>query len=610
MTVETASSSAPTAARPAVVNDFSITVGTINGTGSQTSNLTLLRALFKMGIPVSGKNLFPSNIQGMPTWYTIRVNKDGFIARRDEHEIVVSMNPATVDDDLAEVLPGGVFIYADHLRPRAMRDDVTVYTMPARKLAKESGAPPKLRDYVANMVYVGVLAHLLGIDLDAIREALSYHFHGKAKATELNFGVVQKAAAWAAENLTKQDPYRVEPMNATRGMILADGNSALAWGALFGGLQFLSWYPITPASSVAETINEYIPKLRKDPVTGKNTVASIQAEDELAAINMAIGAGWAGLRAMTSTSGPGISLMTEAVGLAYYAEVPVVLVNVQRTGPSTGLPTRTQQGDITFTYFLSHGDTEHIMLFPGNINEAFEFGWRALNIAERLQAPVFLMSDLDLGMNHWMGRPFEYPEEIDRGKVLWEDDLKRLAEEGRRWCRYEDVDGDGVPYRTVMGNRYPGAAYFTRGTGHDECARYSEDPEVWVRVNQRIKKKYHDGRRYLPQPVVDTMDGAQVGIIAYGSTDPAIVEARHYLLHDHDMPTDYLRIRAVPFHDQVRDFLAAHAKVYVVEANRDGQMAQLLRMTYPELATRIVSHSRSDGLPLTAEWVVAGIQEA
>ena len=610
MTVETASSSAPTAARPAVVNDFSITVGTINGTGSQTSNLTLLRALFKMGIPVSGKNLFPSNIQGMPTWYTIRVSKDGFIARRDEHEIVVSMNPATVDDDLAEVLPGGVFIYADHLRPRAMRDDVTVYTMPARKLAKESGAPPKLRDYVANMVYVGVLAHLLGIDLDAIREALSYHFHGKAKATELNFGVVQKAAAWAAENLTKQDPYRVEPMNATRGMILADGNSALAWGALFGGLQFLSWYPITPASSVAETINEYIPKLRKDPVTGKNTVASIQAEDELAAINMAIGAGWAGLRAMTSTSGPGISLMAEAVGLAYYAEVPVVLVNVQRTGPSTGLPTRTQQGDITFTYFLSHGDTQHIMLFPANINEAFEFGWRALNIAERLQAPVFVMSDLDLGMNHWMGRPFEYPEEIDRGKVLWEDDLKRLAEEGRRWCRYEDVDGDGVPYRTVMGNRYPGAAYFTRGTGHDECARYSEDPEVWVRVNQRIKKKYHDGRKYLPQPVVDTMDGAQVGIIAYGSTDPAIVEARHYLLHDHDMPTDYLRIRAVPFHDQVRDFLAAHAKVYVVEANRDGQMAQLLRMTYPELATRIVSHSRSDGLPLTAEWVVAGIQEA
>ncbi len=609
MSPESIPQAAATRPRTAVINDFSITVGTINGTGSQTSNLTLLRALFKMGIPVSGKNLFPSNIQGLPTWYTIRVSKDGFIARRDRHEIVVAMNPATVDDDLAKVMPGGIFLYADHLRPRTQREDVTYYPMPVRKLARESGAPAKLRDYVANMVYVGVLAQLLGIDMEAIRQALSYHFHGKAKATDLNFGVVKMGAEWAAANLTKQDPYRVEPMDATRGLILSDGNSALALGALFGGLQFLAWYPITPASSVAETINEYIPKLRKDPVSGKNTVASIQAEDELAAINMAIGAGWAGLRSMTSTSGPGISLMAEAVGLAYYAEVPVVLVNVQRTGPSTGLPTRTQQGDITFTYFLSHGDTQHIMLFPADINEAFEFGWRALNIAERLQAPIFVMMDLDLGMNHWMGKPFEYPTEIDRGKVLWEEDLKKLAEEGRRWCRYEDVDGDGVPYRTVMGNRYPGAAYFTRGTGHDECARYSEDPEVWVRVNQRIKKKYHEGRVYLPKPVLDTMPEARLGILAYGTTEPAIVEARHMLLTEHDMPTDYLRVRAVPFHDEVRDFIAAHEQVVVVEANRDGQLAQLLRMEYPELATRIVSHSRSDGLPLTAEWVVDGIRK-
>ncbi|NPA31359.1 MAG: 2-oxoacid:acceptor oxidoreductase subunit alpha [Chloroflexi bacterium] len=607
---ESLSQPASAAARSEVVNDFSITVGTINGTGSQTSNLTILRALFKMGIPVSGKNLFPSNIQGLPTWYTIRVSKEGFIARRDRHEIVVAMNPATIDDDLAMLMPGGAFFYADHLRPRQMRDDVVAYPMPARKLARESGAPPKLRDYVANMVYVGVLAHMLGIDLEAIHEALRYHFHGKASATDLNFKVVQMAAEWAAENLEKQDPFRVEPMEATRGLILEDGNEALALGALFGGLQFLAWYPITPASSVAETINQYIPKLRRDPVTKKHTVASIQAEDELAAINMAIGAGWAGLRAMTSTSGPGISLMAEAVGLAYYAEVPVVLVDVQRVGPSTGLPTRTQQGDITFTYFLSHGDTEHIMLFPANINEAFEYGWRALDIAERLQAPIFVLMDLDLGMNHWMGQPFEYPDQpMDRGKVLWEEDLKKWAEEGRRWCRYEDVDGDGVPYRTVMGNRYPGAAYFTRGTGHDECARYSEDPDVWVRINQRIKKKYHLGRKYLPKPVLDTMDDAQVGIIAYGSTDPAIVEARHILLHEHHLPTDYLRVRAVPFHDEVGDFIAAHEVVYVVEANRDGQMAQLLRMAYPELAGRIVSHSRSDGLPLTAEWVVSGIQK-
>jgi len=608
MSPETLSPSASAAARPEVVNDFSITVGTINGTGSQTSNLTILRALFKMGIPVSGKNLFPSNIQGLPTWYTIRASKDGFIARRDRHEIVVAMNPATIDDDLAMLMPGGAFFYADHLRPRQMRDDVAAYPMPARKLARESGAPPKLRDYVANMVYVGVLAHMLGMDLEAIHQALDYHFHGKEKATQLNFKVVQMAAEWAAENLEKQDPFRVAPMDATRGLILEEGNEALALGALFGGLQFLGWYPITPASSVAETINQYIPKLRRDPVTGKNTVASIQAEDELAAINMAIGAGWAGLRSMTSTSGPGISLMAEAVGLAYYAEVPVVLVNVQRVGPSTGLPTRTQQGDVTFTYFLSHGDTEHVMLFPADINEAFEYGWRSLDIAERLQAPIFVLMDLDLGMNHWMGRPFEYPDRpLDRGKILWEEDLKRWAEEGRRWCRYEDVDGDGVPYRTAMGNRYPGAAYFTRGTGHDECARYSEDPEVWVRVNQRIKKKYHEGRKYLPKPVLDTMERAQAGIIAYGTTHPAIVEARHMLLTEHDFPTDYLRVRAVPFHDEVRDFIASHDVVYVVEANRDGQLAQLLRMTYPELATRIVSHSRSDGLPLTAEWVVSGI---
>ncbi|NPA26673.1 MAG: 2-oxoacid:acceptor oxidoreductase subunit alpha [Chloroflexi bacterium] len=601
-------SSAPVAERPAVVNDFSITVGTINGTGSQTSNLTLLRALFKMGIPVSGKNLFPSNIQGLPTWYTIRINKDGFLARRDEHEIVVAMNPATADEDLAKVVPGGVYLYADHLRPREMREDVVYYKMPVRKLARESGAPPKLRDYVANMVYVGVLAWLLGIDLDAIHAALAYHFHGKASAVDLNYKVVQMAYDWAAENLEKQDPYRVEPMDQTRGLMLTDGNTAIALGSLFGGLQFLSWYPITPASSVAETINEYGPRLRRDPVTGHKTYAIIQAEDELAAINMAIGAGWAGLRAMTSTSGPGISLMSEAVGLAYYAEVPVVVVNVQRVGPSTGLPTRTQQGDITFTRFLSHGDTEHIMLFPAEPNEAFEFAWRALDIAERLQTIVFLMSDLDLGMNHWMTKPFQYPDQpLDRGKVLWEEDLKKWAEEGRRWCRYEDVDGDGIPYRTVMGNRYPGAAYFTRGTGHDECARYSEDPDVWVRMTMRLKKKYREGRKYLPKPVVETMDGAKLGILAYGTTDPAVQEARHFLLRDHGIPSDYLRLRAIPFHDEVKEFLEKHDKVVVVEANRDGQVAQLLRMEYPELATRVISHSRSDGLPLTARFVLEGL---
>ncbi len=589
-----------------VVNDFSITVATINGTGSQTSNLTILRALFRMGIPVSGKNIFPSNIQGLPTWYTIRVNKHGFLARRDEHEIVIAMNPATVHDDMNKVVPGGVFLYADHIRPQGLREDVIAYSMPVNRLARESGAPPRLRDYVANMVYVGVLAYLLGIDLEAIRAALDFHFRGKAKAVELNDSVVRAAFRWAEEHLEKRDPYRVAPMEATQGLILSDGNTAAALGALFGGVQFVSWYPITPSTDLAETLEHYLRRYRVRP-DGKHTFAVIQAEDELAAINMAIGAGWAGLRAMTATSGPGLSLMTEAIGLAYYAEVPVVVWDVQRVGPSTGLPTRTQQGDILFIHFASHGDTEHILLFPANINEAFEFGWRAFDIAERLQAPVFVMSDLDLGMNHWMGQPFAYPDQdMDRGKVLWEEDLERWEQEkGVPWGRYLDVDGDGIPYRTVMGNRRPGASYFTRGTGHDEYARYTEDPEVWHRMVHRIKKKYRLGRKYLPRPVEDG-PGTEVGIIAYGTTDAAMPEAR-YLLEHKGIATDYLRIRALPFHDEVGDFLARHRAVYVVEANRDGQMAMLLRMHYPQWATRIHSVARTDGLPLTATFIADSI---
>lgn len=591
-----------------IVNDFSITVGTINGTGSQTANLTLLRALFKMGIPASGKNLFPSNIYGLPTWFTIRVNKDGFLARRDEHEIVVAMNPATFKEDLDKVVPGGAFFYADHIRAPIERKDVVTYPMPVKKLVAKSGAPTSLKDYVANMVYVGVLAQILGIDLEKIRLALDFHFKGKEKPISLNMGVVEAAAQWAAENLEKKDPYRVEPMNKTEGYIMADGNTAAAMGAIYGGVQFVGWYPITPASSLAESLNTYLPKFRKDPKTGKPTYAVVQAEDELAAIGMTIGAGWAGLRAMTSTSGPGISLMAEYVSLAYYAEVPVVIWNVQRVGPSTGLPTRTQQGDILLMRYLGHGDTEHVILFPKDPTEAFEFGWKAFDIAERLQGVVFVASDLDLGQNQWMVKPFEYPDQpMDRGKVLWEEDLERWIQEGKEWGRYLDVDGDGIPYRTVPGNRHPKAAYFTRGTGHDEFARYSEDPEVWVRTLARIKKKYETIKAYLPKPVVETMDGAEVGVISYGTNELAVQEARHYLA-EAGIPTDYLRIRAVPFHDEVKDFLAQHERVYVVEANRDGQMATLLRIDFPELATRLREAALSDGMPLTAKWVQQAIQ--
>jgi 2-oxoglutarate/2-oxoacid ferredoxin oxidoreductase subunit alpha len=583
-----------------VVNDFSITVGTVNGSGSQTSNLTILRALFRMGIPVSGKNLFPSNIQGLPTWYTIRISKKGYLARREEHEIVVAMNPATFVQDLADVKPGGVFFYADDIRLKINRDDISIYPMPVKEITRTANAPANLRDYIANMVYVGVLVKMLGIDKDKIYQALDFHFKGKTKPIDLNFGVIQSAYTWAEENLVKTDPYRVEAMDATSGYIMADGNTAGALGSIYGGVQLVAWYPITPASSLAESLYEYLPILRKDPETGKNTFAVVQAEDELAAIGMAVGAGWSGLRAMTSTSGPGLSLMTEYAGMAYFAEVPLVVWDVQRVGPSTGLPTRTAQGDLTFINFMGHGDTQQVILLPGSVTECFEFGWKAFDLAERLQTPVFVLSDLDFGMNQWMTRPFEYPDTpIDRGKVLWEEDLERLKGD---WGRYRDVDGDGIPYRTIPGNRHPAAAYFTRGTGHDENARYTEDNETWHNLLNRLKKKYENARQYMPKPAIDTLEGAEIGIIAFGSTEPAIQEARDQLLNK-NIKVDFMRVKAVPFSIEVQAFIQNHDRLYVIEMNRDGQLHQLLSLEYPELVSKLISLAYTDGLPLTARRV-------
>lgn len=583
------------------INNFSITVATVNGSGSQTSNLTILRALFKMGIPTSGKNLFPSNIQGLPTWYTIRVSKDGFLARREEHEIVVAMNPATFSRDLADVSPGGVFFYADDIKMSVNRDDIVSYAMPVKQIVRESGAPSSLRDYVANMVYVGILAQMLGIDLDKIYQAISFHFKGKTKPIEMNWEVVQASANWAAQNLEKTDPFGVEPMDATTDYIMADGNTAAALGSIFGGVQFVSWYPITPASSLAESLAEYLHLLRKDPETGKNTFGVVQAEDELAAIGMAIGAGWSGLRAMTSTSGPGLSLMTEYAGLGYYSEVPIVVWDVQRVGPSTGLPTRTMQGDLTFVYFMGHGDTNQVILLPGTVSECFEFGWKSFDIAERLQTPVFVLSDLDLGMNNWMTRPFEYPDKpMDRGKVLWEEDLKKL---NGQWGRYKDVDGDGIPYRTLPGNRHPQAAYMTRGTGHDEYAHYTEDPDEWHNMMERLKRKFETACKYVPAPIFDLMDGAEIGLIGFGSTDAAILEARHQLHKTRGIKTDFMRVRALPFPDEVGEFIRSHPRNYVVELNRDGQMHQLLSLDYPDVVVKLHSLAYHDGLPLTAARV-------
>ena len=588
-----------------VVNDFSITVGTVNGSGSQTANTTILRALFKMGIPVSGKNLFPSNIQGLPTWYTIRVNKDGFVARRDETEVMVAINPNSFARDLATVLPGGAFFYADDIKQPITRSDISVYPMPVKQIVRnDPNVPSDYRDLVSNMVYVGVLTTMLGIDIDKVYAALNFHFKGKQKPIDMNFNTVKAAAEWANTNLEKKDPFYVEPMHKTDGLIMADGNTAAAIGSIFGGLQFAAWYPITPASSLAEALNDYLPQLRKRE-DGKHTYAVVQAEDELAAIGMAIGAGWSGLRAMTSTSGPGLSLMTEFAGLAYYTEIPIVVWDVQRIGPSTGLPTRTSQGDLAFTNFMGHGDTQQIILLPGGVDECFEFGWRAFDIAERIQTPVFVLSDLDMGMNQWMSQPFKYPDTpMDRGKVLWEKDLEELK---GNWARYLDKDGDGIPYRTFPGNKSPASSYFLRGTGHDEYAKYSEEAPMWYRNMERLKKKYEGAKKYVPAPITHTVKGASVGIIGFGSTEAAILEAQHQLNTQHGIQADFMRVRAVPFTNEVADFIKKYDQVFVVEMNRNGQMNELLEIEYPEYGTKLKSVAFGDGLPASAKWVREGI---
>jgi len=587
-----------------VINDFCITFSTVNGSGSATANTTIMRALFRMGIPVSGKNIFPSNIQGQPTWYTLRLSKKGYLSRVEKDDIIVAMNPSTLAREISYLNEGGVLLLPDDFKVSDIRQDIVVYPMPVKKLIREADVTPALRDYIANMVYVGVLSWMLGIDLELVRSALDFHFKSKKKAVDANFNVIQAAFDWATANLTKQDHFRVEQMNGVEGMIMSDGNTAAALGSIYGGVQLAAWYPITPATSLAETLNEYLPELRKDPQTGKDTCVVVQAEDELAAIGMAIGAGWGGLRSMTSTSGPGLSLMSEYIGLAYYAEVPVVIWDVQRVGPSTGMPTRTAQGDLTMVNFISHGDTQMIILIPGSVAECFEFGWRAFDIAERLQTPVIVLSDLDFGMNQWLSPKFVYPDvPMDRGKVLWEDDLEaKIKEWGGNWGRYLDVDGDGIPYRTLPGNLNPKSGYFARGTSHDEYAHYTEAPEAWERVFNRIARKFETALQYLPKPEAVRNSGAPLAILSSGSAHPAVIEALD-MLEAAGLKCDYLRLRSIPFAEEVADFLAAHTNIFVVEANRDGQLLQLLTMKYPQFAERMVKEAHMDGLPLTAKWI-------
>jgi 2-oxoglutarate ferredoxin oxidoreductase subunit alpha len=604
--VETVTRNRAQVDRPAEspVNDFSLVVATANGTGSQTANLTLLRALFKMGIPVNGKNIFPSNIQGLPTWYHIRVSHEGFVARRHTSEVLVAFNQDTVAEDVMLLPPGGACIYSADLRDVPIREDVANYPIPVNQFLREAGARGRLRDYLANMVYVGAVARLLDIDMEKIAEALAFHFGRREDLVEQNLNIVRLAYEWTAENLPKRDPYRVERMDKTSGQILITGNEAAGLGAIFGGVTLASWYPITPSTSLIDALNDHLPGLRTDPETNRPTCVVIQAEDELAAIGMVLGAGWAGARAMTATSGPGISLMAEFAGLGYFAEIPAVIWDIQRVGPSTGLPTRTSQGDVLFTYHLGHGDTKNVLLLPATVGECFEFGTTAFNLAEELQTPIFVLSDLDLGMNTWMTPAFTYPAEpIKRGKVLSAAEV-----EAQGFARYLDADGDGIPYRTLPGNEHPRSVWFGRGTGHNEQAVYSERAEDWEANMLRLARKFETAREMVPAPVADLMPGAAVGIIAYGSTLPAIEEARVRLAAA-GRPTGFLRLRALPISGAVHDFVAAHDRTYVVELNRDGQLHAILTAELPDLATRLASVAHLDGLPLTARWVVDQIGE-
>jgi 2-oxoglutarate ferredoxin oxidoreductase subunit alpha len=585
--------------RQRVANDFSIQVATVNGSGSQTANLVLLRSILLMGVPVSGKNMFPSNIAGLPTWYTIRASKRGYIARKKEVDFLVAMNGETAKEDVLTLEPGSAVVYDEPLKLNALRDDLIFYPVPFDKLVTPVCPDAKLRRLVRNMIYDGILAKLLGIDLSLMEKALGKQLGKKAKAVTLNQGALKAGWDYAEANLTKQDPFIIERMNETAGKILIEGNSAAAIGCMMAGVTVVAWYPITPSSSLCESLIGYMKKYRVDKETGKATFAIVQAEDEIASLGMVIGASWAGARSMTATAGPGISLMSEFAGLAYYAEAPAVIFDVQRVGPSTGLPTRTAQGDLLSTAFLSHGDTKHVMLLPSSVEECYTMAQDAFDLAEHFQTPVFVMMDLDLGMNNWMSSGFKYPERpINRGKLLTAETLKKLGE----WGRYKDVDGDGIPYRTIPGDGLP--VYFARGSGHNARGQYSERPDDYVDNMDRLARKFETSRQFVPKPEVDLVSGAKVGFIAYGTSHWAVGESRDQLREETDVKTSYYRLRAYPFTDDLVKFIDTHERVYVVEQNRDAQLLQLLKLELsPERQTKLRSILHYSGLPIDARSV-------
>ncbi len=589
-------------------NDLTFQAATVNGSGSQSANTVLTRAIFSMGIPVSPKNVFPSNIEGLPTWYQLRISERGYQARANDPDLLVALNPQTWREDLAGVRPGGAVVHEAAYGAAGARDDVEYFPVPFAKLAKSEIKSDTLRKQLTNLLYVGIVAGLLEMPFEAVEHGIQRTFVSKPKAWQVNVDAARAGYEYWREHFSDRPIDRaLRPMTgAVEGLVLVEGNQAVALGCLMGGCTVAAWYPITPSSSVCENLIAYADRFRLDPATGRRQIAIVQAEDELAAVGMAIGAGWAGARAMTSTSGPGISLMAEFTGLAYYAEVPVVIFDIQRIGPSTGLPTRTSQADVGFVYTLSHGDTKHLVLLPGTAEECYELAQTAFDLADRFQAPVFVLSDLDLGMNLWMSQRFRYPERpFDRGKLLSAQDLERL---GGEWARYADVDGDGIPYRTLPGTDNPHAAYFTRGSGHDEHARYTESAEAYARNMDRLARKHETAREAMPPPIVEG-EGEAMGLIAFGSTHHAVLEARD-VLQDRGMPFDYLRVRALPLARSVAEFVAAHERVYVVEQNRDGQLYDLLRLELaPELAGRLRSIRNYDGRPIPAAAITRPLLE-
>ncbi|CAI8321211.1 MAG: 2-oxoglutarate oxidoreductase subunit KorA [Candidatus Poseidoniaceae archaeon] len=573
-----------------IANDFTINIATANGTGSQSANLILLQSLFDMGVPVSGKNLFPSNISGLPTWYIVRLSDRGYQAPGDRTHIQILVNKATWEEDLAALEPGSVVVWNMDSKMPVERDDIVSYPVPMTKLARSLN--PKLSKLVTNIVYVGVLAELLGITDEALNKAVAGQFKGKTSAIELNINALELGRNYAKENFTKNDPYVVEPRPIEKKRFFMEGNEAAALGCIFGGVQLLAWYPITPSSSLAEGIIAYIPRLRTND-EGEATCAVIQAEDELAAAGMVLGAGWAGGRGMTATSGPGISLMQEFIGLAYFAEIPSVFWDVNRVGPSTGLPTRTQQSDLAMLYEGSHGDTQHIVVIPGTVEECFEFGWRAFDYSERYQTPVFGLSDLDLGMNRWACEGFEYPDEpMDRGKTIREQDVFEAME---NFGRYRDLDGDGIPYRTLPGSGMAPILY--RGTGHNPDGVYSEKPHDYFDLMKRLKEKIDGSRDNLPAPILNENEEGEIGVIYYGSMENSIQEIDD-LLEETGLKVSQCRVRALPLHSEVEAFIRRHKTTIVLEINRDAQLWGILRRELPnDIVGQVYSVAYSDGMP-------------